>query len=191
MSTGLSSLIVIDVETTGLNPARHGVIEIGAVRMSDGAEFHRSCHVSPIVELDDDALRVNGCTPERCRDRNLPSETQAVRDLVGWVGPGSAILCGMNPRYDLEMLRAVAARGVDTELPFSHRTLDMHSLAVRWAIGAGRAVPPAGFKTDAIYELLGLPPEPKPHLALTGARKEAEALLLLLGAPSTHITTKP
>lgn len=182
MSDALTSLIVIDVETTGLDPARHGIVEIGAVRMADGAEFHRSCHVSPIVEVDPDALRVNGCTPERCRDRNLPSEMQAVRDLIGWVGPGPAILAGMNPRYDLEMLRAVAARGVDARLPFSHRTLDMHTLAVRFAIGAGRAVPPSGFKTDAIYELLGLPPEPRPHLALTGARMEAEALILLLGA---------
>jgi hypothetical protein len=54
----------------------------------------------------------------------------------------------------------------------------MHALAAGVMIAGGLNI--AGCYTDAIYKMLGMAEEPKPHSALTGARMEAEALRALV-----------
>jgi DNA polymerase III epsilon subunit-like protein len=182
---------VVDAETTGLDPARHGIIEIGAVDLRTGIDYAVDCRVSPFCDIEDEALAVNGASRERCFDPELMTELEALQTLVAWIhllpemGPnGVALLAGMNPRYDLQMMLAAVGRS-DSELvlPFGHRTIDMHTLAVGYALRKGFWIPARGFNTDAIYVMLGMPLEPKPHRAITGAQMEAEAMRKLLDIP--------
>ena len=173
-----SSLVVVDVETTGLDPLLCSLLSIGAVVPATGDEFYAECRVWAGARIERRALEVNGCTHERCVDPALPSPAEIVRQFITWCHTrGLGVLAGMNPRFDREFLAAMAP---DARLPFSHRTVDLHTLAYAMAARRGLLVPASGFHTDAIYALLDLPPEPQPHNALTGARREAEALGLLI-----------
>ncbi|WP_009963030.1 3'-5' exonuclease [Verrucomicrobium spinosum] len=173
-------LLVTDLETTGLDGRACGIVEIGAVWMLGAGEFVMKCrpHADAVIEAR--AMEVNGC--DWHLDPTVAAEVEALEQFVEWVGAGPVILCGQNPRHDLWFLQEGAKRH-GLELPFVHRTLDLHTLAVAYALACGRRVPAKGYYTDEIYELLGMEPEPKPHRALVGAQKEAEAFRMLLGLP--------
>ena len=60
--------IVIDTETTGLDPKRHELLSLGAIVMIDGIVTERiEVKIKPrnIDQADQEALRVNGYTPYR------------------------------------------------------------------------------------------------------------------------------
>jgi DNA polymerase III epsilon subunit-like protein len=173
-------ILVVDLETTGLDPVRHSIVEIGAVWLSGRVgSFEQRCRVWDGAALDAGALRVNGLDAAACGDKSLPPEAEALVDFLLWSKASAdypVMLAGLNPNFDLGFLRAAASRaGISCDRAFRHRVLDLHSLAVGYALRAGLPVPSRGLYTDEIYALLDLEAEPKPHRALTGARKEAEA----------------
>lgn len=68
----MSRQIVLDTETTGLEPEHgHRIIEIGAVELIDrkltGRRFHR--YMNPQREIDDGALAVHGITSDFLADK--------------------------------------------------------------------------------------------------------------------------
>ena len=167
--------IILDTETTGLDPAQHGLLEIGAVHAQTGEEFQTAVRCWPGASIQREALAVNGITYSQVDAPERPHESDALRALLQWLPP-QCLIAGMNPSFDRSFLDAAVRRhrGLPSA-PWSHRTLDLHSLALAYAVRRGVSLPERGFHTDAIYEMLGLPPEPKPHAAITGARREFDA----------------
>lgn len=190
------SVLVVDVETSALDEQRGSILQIGAVWLIGGPEdpdlheFEIDCRARDSALIEDKALEVNGCTLARCHNPSLPDECQSLALFADWivqcVGPGTkVILAGLNPAFDLRWLTACQQRAqFPIRLPFPHRTIDLHTLAISYALAAESHIPRRGFYTDEIYALLDLPPEPKPHRALVGARAEAEALRILMGLPN-------
>ena len=183
-------ILCVDVETTGLISERHSILQIGAVWLTgEPGEFALDCRAWDGAELDPKALEINGCSPERCFDHDYPSETDAVMTFARWTGllldagPQPVMLAGMTPSYDRGFIHSALRRAGRRGLLFPHRVIDLHTLAVQYAMSQCKPVPPRGYYTDEIYALLDLPAEPRPHVALTGARRQAEALhkLLYLG----------
>lgn len=195
-------ILVVDLETTDLDEGRGSIIQLGAVWLFGGPEdpdkqeFACDCRAWPGAIVDPGALEVNGASEARVWNPALPVEMEALDLFYAWIqsclsegrGP-SVILAGLNPYFDLRWLRAAAARAGRSETIFPHRTLDLHTLALHHAVVNGKPVPTKGFKTDGIYELLSLPPEPRPHVAIQGARAEAEALRVLFGLASPYQTS--
>lgn len=187
----LPLILVVDIETTDLSPLMGSIIEIGAHWLTgprEGQEFEAKCRTWVGAQIDATAMEINGA--DWLGDPTVASESEALEDFLIWVGDDFPILAGMNPRFDLDFLRAAFARrwsGYEQKprLGFPHRTLDMHSLAIAWAMAADHEIPAGGLHTDHILSMLGLPEEPKPHRALRGARCEAEAFRVLLGYPNT------
>lgn len=196
-------ILVVDLETTCLNEHLGSILQIGATWLIGGPadhnlqEFSADCHARADALVEDEALEVNGCSRQRVFDATLLSEGSVIQAFVRFVescvGIGSpVILAGLNPGFDLRWLRAAYKRASFSTFPFRHRTLDLHSLAIDYAIKQGRQIPAQGFYTDEIYQLIGLPPEPRPHVAIQGARAEAEALRSLLQLqPNEIYQTKP
>jgi DNA polymerase III epsilon subunit-like protein len=184
----LPRILVVDLETTGLNADRHGILQIGAVWLTGGeGEFSIDCRMWDDGSIDDKALAFNGCSRERCMDKKMISEGEAVIRFLTWAGDEPFMLAGNNPSFDRSFLNAAFKRGIgETQnIPnLKHRVLDLHTLAVSYALAKGELVPSRGLYTDEIYAILDLPPEPRPHIAITGARKEAEALRMLMALPS-------
>lgn len=168
---------VIDLETTGLDPKRHSIISIGAVWPGvKTVDFYVECAPWKGAAIDPAALDVNGERKDELLARPI-SEQQAVVGFLHWLN-GPVALAGMNPAsLDCVMLKAAIARLGGW---ICHRSLDLHSLAVAYAVRRGIAVPPRGFATDQIYKLIGMEPEPRPHHALVGALTEAQAFALLM-----------
>jgi hypothetical protein len=178
---------VVDVETTALAKDAHrgSLVSIGAVHPLTGETFYCQCWVREGAYIDPESMAVH--MADWTDDRTQPSEAEAITRLVHWAKKrGIKLIGGKNPMFDLRWLeaawmRAQEGRQEPGKFPLTHRTLDLHSLALAWAlINRPVVVTSEGFKTDDVYRLLGMPDEPKPHHALTGARMEAKAFRVIL-----------
>lgn len=92
---------VIDIETTGLDPEYCDIIEIAAVKYSEGqktAEF--SSLVKPSDPVDDYITELTGITDEMLKD--APDPAAALRDFCNFVG--SDLLIGYNVNFDINFL---------------------------------------------------------------------------------------
>jgi DNA polymerase III epsilon subunit-like protein len=183
----LSRIIVTDLETSGLNPNKCAILQIGAVSLNlDSApEFECLARLEHWHEWEAGAAKVHGETREEAASIRRLAEAVALEQFLDWAddlgGSGRFILAGMNPAFDMGFLRCVAKRSDQSDRLrglFAHRTLDMHSLAVAEMLSHDSD--PLDLHTDAIYEMLGHGPEAKPHRAIEGARREAAAILELL-----------
>ncbi|MGE9269166.1 MAG: hypothetical protein ACQKBU_00040 [Verrucomicrobiales bacterium] len=177
--------VVIDLETTGLDPEEHGVIEIAA-KTDDGGVFELNCAPNGTsAELE--ALAVNGRLgsladgPDSVEEiaagyrlgvlqattgRVIPQREAVVR-LLKWLmeqnPSGRWTLVNRNPKFDLGFLRAssgLTRRVIDPEV------VDLHDLVRAEMVRMG--IRPARFTTNERYAILGFPPEPLPHTALNG-----------------------
>lgn len=85
--------IILDTETTGLDPAQgHRIIEIGCVEMIDRRVTDNRYHqyLQPDREIDDGALEVHGITPEFLADK--PRFRDVVEDFLGYVKGAELII---------------------------------------------------------------------------------------------------
>lgn len=178
-------MIVVDVETSGLDPARHSIVSIGAVDFAyPASRFYRECRPFDGAEVDPGALAVNGFTLERLSDPALPSLFDAVQDFLAWAkGCADQTLAGMNTFFDRDFLHSAAER-YHVGWPFGRRIIDLHSVCYTHMLSRGQHPPTKGaradLKNDRILVYVGLPEEPTPHHGLTGALMEAEAFSRLL-----------
>jgi DNA polymerase-3 subunit epsilon len=105
----MSRQIVLDTETTGLEPALgHRVIELGAVELKNrrptGNHFHY--YVNPERESDEAALRVHGISNEFLLDK--PKFGDIAREFLEYVQGAELII--HNAPFDVAFLNAEFAR---------------------------------------------------------------------------------
>lgn len=168
-------MIILDIETTGLDPKRHCMLSLGAVDYDSGEEFYGECRIYQNSEIDMKALEINGFKKEHIWSMENPEKREAhflYWDFAQWASkhnpPGKILLAGHNiGHFDILFLEHYHQRFEPEPWIFGYRTLDLHSVAFTVL---GRSLSHAG-----ICEALGLPTEPKPHHALHGARSERDA----------------
>lgn len=136
--------VVIDVETSGLNPATDALLEIAAITLGvDGngkfyPEETHAYHVEPFAgaRLEPEALEITGIDPYHPFRFALP-EGQALQRIFQTVstqlektGCYRAILVGHNAWFDLSFILAAAKRSGIRYHPFhTFTTFDTASLA--------------------------------------------------------------
>ncbi|MGE0850343.1 MAG: DNA polymerase III subunit epsilon [Hyphomicrobiaceae bacterium] len=101
--------IVIDTETTGLDPANGDrLIELGCVeivnRIPTGREFHR--YLNPERDVHHDAVAVHGLTVEFLKDKPLFKDV--VEEFLDFVG--DAPLVAHNASFDMAFINAELQR---------------------------------------------------------------------------------
>lgn len=181
-------MLAIDCEMTGLDTELHAIISIGAIDITNPSRtFYGECTVFEDAEIDPAALGVNGFTKEECLDPNKDSQKELLEKFVSWVkeSPNYTML-GQNVAFDRVFLnKAFKREGI--EFAFSHRVIDLHTTAYVEYLKTERTIPVRGEKThtsvlnlDEILLYVGLPKEPHPHNALTGASVSAEAFSRLV-----------
>lgn len=173
----MNTIISVDVETSGLDPAKHSILSIGAVVLSSDHEeraYYGSCKMWDGAEYAERALEVNGFTIEEITMPSKKTEAQLINDFFYWVkeqkegGTEHAILLGHNPDFDKDFIFAASERAF-VKPPFSFRTIDVHSVAYMHFLKMGKEISER-LTLDNILRRMNLPAEPKPHNALTGAR---------------------
>ena len=178
-------MIVVDVETTGVDPEKHSIVSIGALDFSNPADqLYIECRVWGGATIDPQALAVNGFTEAQVRDAGKISEQEAIEHFVNWLrNKLNHTIAGQNPFFDLSFLLAAARRG-KVQISLARRIVDLHSLTYGHFLKRGMAVPVensrTGLDSDTIMKYVGLPAAPKPHKALNGAIWEAEAFSRIL-----------
>jgi DNA polymerase III epsilon subunit-like protein len=181
-------MIAVDVESSGVEAHVHSILSVGAVDLADPTrQLYLECRAWEGAKIEDEALAVNGFTREQATDPAKESEAELVRKFIAWaLLSEERTFVGQNPSFDRDALRYAAVRAGHTEWPFAHRTIDTHTLCYMHMIKRGLTPPinpqmkHSALNLDAILNYCGIPEEPDPHNALTGAKSHAEVAARLL-----------
>lgn len=181
-------MIVVDVESSGTEAQKHSILSVGLIDFDHPErQLYLECRAWEGAKIEDEALAVNGISREQAIDPSKQSEAELVHAFITWAeGMEDTTFAGQNVSFDRDFLRAAAMRAGHTSWPFAHRTLDTHTLA--WMHMVKRGVTPpidplkhhSALNLDAVLGYCGIPDEPQPHNALTGAKSHAEVISRLL-----------
>ena len=181
-------MIAVDVESSGTEAHIHSILSVGAVDLGNPSnQFYEECRVWDGAKIEDEALAINGATREEITDPKRQSEGDLVHKFLAWAqSVEEQTFAGQNVSFDRDFLRNAAERAGHTQWPFAHRTIDTHTLCYMHMVKRGLTPPlkegtrHSGLNLDAILLYCGIPEEPKPHNALTGAKSHAEVISRLL-----------
>jgi DNA polymerase III epsilon subunit-like protein len=180
-------MLILDIEASGTNYEKHSIVSIGAVEFANPTNrFYGECRIWEGAHIMEGALEVNGFTESQITDASKESEKELVNMFLEWTESLSdRTLTGQNVSFDRDMLRAAAERaGLNWNL--AYRTLDTHTMCWMHMVHAGKQPPidskhkRSGLTLDGVLHYCGIPEEPQPHNALTGALCHAEVTSRLL-----------
>lgn len=156
------SFVAIDVETTGLKPSRHRVIEIGAVRYEEGRCVERfSVLVQPHRRLPRYIVQLTGIRDEDLLTAAPFADVAAA--LLAFLG--ERVLVGYNVGFDLDFLNAELRRlGLG---PLANPAVDVLPLARALLPGNGR------YDLDSVCRAAGIARAVR-HRALADAEATAQ-----------------
>lgn len=178
-------MIVLDVETTGVDPQRHSIVSIGALDFLEPKNnFYQECKIWDGTLVAEEALKINGFSLKEILDPNKQTLESTLKNFIYWAKDiDDKTIAGQNPAFDRDFLITSLQR-CGIKYIVGHRTIDLHSLCYSHYLKRGLNPPIKDGRTnlnlDKILNYVGLPEEPKPHNALTGAKSEAEALSRLI-----------
>jgi len=162
-------LTAFDLETTGLDPAKAEIIEIGAVRFTiDGDVLDRFEQlVKPRTPIPPEIVKTTGISDDMvCK---APPVDEVLSRFVSWVGSDEAILVAHNAPFDSKFLIASLAR-IGLSIP-RWSVVD----TLQWSFSL--KVPLKDFRLATILEALNQPINP--HRALADAEGVVTLVLYL------------
>ena len=175
-------MFIIDVETSGLDELKNGIIEVGALKFeSPRISYYSICRLDEDDEIDEDSLKINGQTREQVRDPNRLTQKQALTELFGLVEKEKDFYAaGENVGgFDLRFIKARTKKYL-LKYPFQYRSYDLHSVASLKYEQIFKQLPINNGKTELglpkILEFVGLKDERKIHNALEYCKLEAETI---------------
>lgn len=180
-------MIVIDIEASGTEYGVHSIVSLGALDYDNPSnQFYEECRIWDGAHIMDEALAVNGFTKEQVTDPTKQTEQELITKFMAWAQAiGDRTLAGQNVSFDRDYVKAACHRA-HLDYNLAYRTVDTHSLAWMHIIKRGFTVPidekhhRSALNLDAVLNYVGIPAEPEPHNALTGAKSHAECIARLL-----------
>ncbi len=146
--------------------------------MSPGNTFYGECSLFDGAEVNERALEINGFTRENIMPGKKQSPEELAKAFFKWTQTISNItLAGENVAFDQAFLKNGFHKA---KLPwiYGYRLVDLHSLHYLYTL-AENSIPlkdnVSSLSLQKTLQFVGLPREPDPHHALTGAKLEAEA----------------
>ncbi|MCA9365586.1 3'-5' exonuclease [Candidatus Kaiserbacteria bacterium] len=180
-------MLILDVEASGTDYNVHSIVSIGAVDFENpDNRFYGECRIWDGARMNAEALEVCGFTEAEITDINKPTEGELVTQFLEWTQHmADRTITGQNPSFDRDYVKAAAGRiGLSWDL--AYRTIDTHTLCWMHIIKSGQQPPVdaqhrrSALDLDAVLNYCGIPEEPQPHNALTGALSHAEVTSRLL-----------
>ena len=174
--------VVLDCESTGLNPRRDRLVSIGAIAVREAQILLDDTFEALLrVRYNTAATLVHGIT--RAEARHGKGEREAMVEFLSYLGTG--VIVGHHIDHDIAMLNAACRRQFDLEL--SNRRLDTLGLMLHLERdGAFAERPPlANTSLDALCQHFGIVPYDR-HTAPGDAFLTAQIFLRLLRHASRH-----
>jgi len=178
-------MIVVDVETTGVDPSQNSLVSIGALDFDNpNDQFYQECHIWKGAKVSDESFPINGFKESDIVDPTKSSDEDIVKSFLEWASSKKdKTLAGENPSFDRDFIRLTASR-YHLNWPMAYRTLDLHSICYSHIVKAGKTPPVknghSGLNLESILEYCGIPGYSLPHNALTDVKLEAECFSRLL-----------
>tara|TARA_B100000745_G_scaffold292473_1_gene233367 strand:- start:26306 stop:26899 length:594 start_codon:yes stop_codon:yes gene_type:complete len=180
-------MLILDIEASGTNYEQHSIVSIGALDLRNPENrFYGECRIWEGASIMDGALEVNGFTEEEITDPHKQTEGELIQKFLDWAETlEDRTFGGQNVSFDRDYVRAACERA-GLNYTFAYRTVDSHSLAWMHHIMHGLNPPidtehkRSALNLDAVLNYCGIPEEPQPHNALTGALSHAEVINRLL-----------
>ncbi|MEZ4531983.1 MAG: exonuclease domain-containing protein [Thermomicrobiales bacterium] len=170
----LPDFVALDVETTGLRPASHRVIEIGMIRYSAGEPIERyQALFDPERKLPAYITKLTGI-----RDADLRGQDRFgdhALEIVEFVG--DALIVGHNVGFDIGFVNAELRHA--GQMPLVNDRVDTMALAMRYLPELRRA------SLDKVASALGLAPR-RLHRAEGDADLAARVALMLFRIAAEH-----
>ncbi len=179
-------MLIVDVEASGTEPSKHSIVSVGALDLKNPTNrYYEECRIWDGAHIMPEALGVNGFTEAEITDPNKKTEGDLTHSFLAWSeGLEERTLAGQNVSFDRDFLKAAAHRAGHTDWPFAYRTIDVHTLCYMHMVIHGKQPPVlhkrSALNLDAVLNYVGIPEEPMPHNALTGALSHAEVISRLL-----------
>lgn len=172
-------LIVMDFETTGMNPDIHDIIEMGALKVQQDTlqvldTFEVKIPIQHFDTIQPAALKCNGYTEALWKDA-IPLHDALDRFRLFSYG---GVFCAWNITFEYRFLCAGFNRAdmenIFLERRYSHH-IDIPSIV--WS----KFPRLENISYDQVAAKLGIEPEPKPHRAINGALHNLNVLRALSG----------
>jgi len=190
----MTDLIAIDTETSGLNPATHFLLALGAVTAT-GATFYRlilppRTWLGTRKKVGARAIAVNGYNLADWKKRGAVEASDAARSFALWLAQvakeGARRPLAHNAGFDRAFLNAFSDQ-TNTHFPLNHRW-ECSMAALSFAQRAGIAAPGA-CTLNHLAELIHVD-RPDTHDALADAQVCLMGYhhLVKLATPHTHTT---
>ncbi len=162
-------MIVVDIETTGMEPGRNSLLSIGALEFENPDNtFYGECRADEGAEVSNIALKINGFTRKQIKDPKKPASHELLEDFVKWAKKiKNRKLAGDNLWFDIGFLEEYFGK-LKMKWIFGKKSVELHEIS---AFTAG--VP---WSLDAVLYMVGIPPRDSSHNALNDAELTAEAI---------------
>jgi DNA polymerase-3 subunit epsilon len=173
--------VVLDTETTGLDPRRDRLITIGAVAVLGGEiVLDDSFEAMMKIAYNSSSVTVHGITREEARE--ALDEPEAVEAFLDYLGDG--VIVGHHISHDVAMLNVACERHFGFNL--RNRFLDTMDLTLHLQQSGAflNRSPVEGFSLDALCEFFDVPPRDR-HTAGGDAFMTALIFLRLLRSAGT------
>lgn len=119
----INSYVCLDLETTGLDPKKNKIIEIGAIKVLDGQIVEQlETFVNPGVKLEERIVELTGIRDEQLV--NAPEIEEVLPKLLSFIGEN--ILLGHSILFDYSFVKKAA---VNRKLSFEKRGIDTLKIA--------------------------------------------------------------
>lgn len=122
-------MIVVDLETSGLDSSKCGIWQIGAVDIFTKEEFFQESRIDEEDVVVKEALIVTGKTEAELRDSSKQSQKKLLENFSRWFSKRkNRIFVAQNPQFDFSFL-SLKYKKYELKMPFGYRALDLHTLA--------------------------------------------------------------
>lgn len=119
----INSYVCLDLETTGLDPKKNKIIEVGAVKVVNGSMTEQmETFVNPGVKLDERIIKLTGIEDEQLE--GAPEITEVLPALLDFIGED--ILLGHSVLFDYSFVKRAA---VNQKLTFEKKGIDTLKIA--------------------------------------------------------------
>lgn len=167
-------LVFVDIETTGLDPHIHEIIEFAAVKEDSGKIFSTKIKPDHIETASEEALQVNGYR-QGIAWEEAPNIQDIFPEIIDFLE--GCIIAGQNVSFDMKFLDSTARR-LNMQLNVDYHIIDVATLTYEHLYPCGIT----SLSLSAVCDFLGIEPEPSTHTALNGALKCREVYHKLLRA---------